>query len=86
MGAGTAISNKKSAILVGRAGAADVAGIFSRGARAARLALVNGVAGAAWTVRGPPWVSVAFTITVSRITGTDMLGDPGRPDPAFVRG
>src|SRR5215471_10379357 len=57
-------------------GAADVAGVFSGRAEAARLALVNGVAGAVWARAGQPRVIFAFAITRGKITSIDMLAEP----------
>jgi RNA polymerase sigma-70 factor (ECF subfamily) len=59
-------------------GAAAVAGTFSGRARAARLALVDGVVQAVWTQSGRPRVVFAFTIDEDRVTAVDMLGDPDR--------
>jgi RNA polymerase sigma-70 factor (ECF subfamily) len=57
-------------------GAEAVAAIFSRGARAARLALVDEVAQIAWMHRGRPKVVFAFTITDGTVTAIDQVGDP----------
>src|SRR5215468_7629296 len=59
-------------------GAAAVAGTFSGRARAAQLALVNGVAGALWATGGQPRVVFGFTINKGKITAIDMLADPER--------
>jgi RNA polymerase sigma-70 factor (ECF subfamily) len=57
-------------------GAAAVAGTFSGRARAARLALINGVAGAVWATSGKPRVIFSFTITGEKISAIDLLADP----------
>ncbi len=59
-------------------GAHDVAGRFSGQARGARLALIDGAAGLAWTPGGKPRVVFTFTITGGKITAIDMTADPGR--------
>ena len=57
-------------------GAKAVAQTFSGRARAAQLALLNGVTGAVWRVGGAPRVVFAFTITDGRISGIELLSDP----------
>ncbi len=57
-------------------GASAVAETFSGRARAAQLALVDGVAGAMWAVNGQPRVVFGFTITDGKIVGIDMISDP----------
>jgi RNA polymerase sigma factor (sigma-70 family) len=59
-------------------GARDVACRFSGQARAARLALIDGVAGLTWAPGGQPRVVFTFTITGGKITAIDMTADPGR--------
>ena len=59
-------------------GAAAVAGTFAGRARAARLALVNGVAGAVWAPGGKPRVVFGFTIVGGKIVGIEILADPER--------
>ena len=59
-------------------GAAQVAGTFSGRARAVRLVLVNGVAGALWAHRGQPRMVFAFTIRDGKITEIAMVADPGQ--------
>src|SRR5215472_2074349 len=61
-------------------GPAAVAGVFSGRAQAARLALVNGVAGLAWATKGRPRVVFGFTITDGKITTISL-----RADPALLR-
>jgi len=57
-------------------GAPAVAGTFSGRARAARLALVDGVPGAVWLAAGQPRVVFGFTLGGGKITGIDMIADP----------
>ena len=57
-------------------GAEAVASIFSRGARAARLALVDEVAQIVWMHRGQPKVVFAFTVADGTVTGIEQIGDP----------
>ena len=57
-------------------GAPAVAGFFSGRARAARPALINGVAGLVWAAGGRPRVVFSFTLTGEKITSIDLLGDP----------
>jgi RNA polymerase sigma factor (sigma-70 family) len=59
-------------------GAPAVADTFSGRARAAQLALVNGVTGAVWTPGGRPRVVFGFTITGGKIVEIDILADPAR--------
>jgi RNA polymerase sigma factor (sigma-70 family) len=59
-------------------GAAAVAGRFAGGARAARLALVDGAAGAVWASGGQPRVVFSFTITDGKVVAIDLLADPER--------
>jgi RNA polymerase sigma-70 factor, ECF subfamily len=53
-----------------------LAGRFSGQARAAQLALMDGLAGLAWTPGGQPRVVSTFTITGGKITAIDMTADP----------
>jgi len=57
-------------------GAAAVAGTFSGRARAARLALVNGMPGAVWATGGHPRVVFGFTITGGKISAVSLRADP----------
>ena len=59
-------------------GAAAVAANFSGRAAAARVILVDGVAGAVWTYRGEPQVIFRFTFDADRIVEIELLGDAGR--------
>ena len=59
-------------------GAHNVAGRFSGQARAAQLALIDGVAGLAWAPAGKPRVVFTFTITGEKVTAIDMTADAGR--------
>jgi RNA polymerase sigma factor (sigma-70 family) len=57
-------------------GAEAVAATFSGRARAARLALVDGVAQLVWSQGGAPRVVFAFTIADGTVTAIDLLADP----------
>ena len=57
-------------------GPRDVAETFAGRARAAQLALVDGVPGLAWLRGGRPAVVFDFLVDGDRIVGIDMLGDP----------
>jgi RNA polymerase sigma-70 factor (ECF subfamily) len=57
-------------------GAQTVAGFFSGRARAAKLALIDGVAGLVWATGGRPRVVFSFTLSGGKITAIDLLGDP----------
>jgi RNA polymerase sigma-70 factor (ECF subfamily) len=57
-------------------GAAAVAGTFSGRAKAARLALVDGVAGAVWASKGRPRVVFGFTVADGRISAISLRADP----------
>jgi len=60
-------------------GATDVAATFARlRARAARPALVDGVAGAVWAPGGQPRVVFSFTIAGGKIVAIDLIADPVR--------
>jgi RNA polymerase sigma-70 factor (ECF subfamily) len=53
-----------------------VAAIFLGRAKAARLALINGVTGMVWAAGGRPRVVFNFTLTGGKITAIDLVGDP----------
>lgn len=57
-------------------GPAAVAGVFGGGARAARLALVDGSAGAVVSVGGRPMVVFAFTVRGGRVVAIELVADP----------
>src|SRR5918912_2532600 len=60
-------------------GATDVAATFARlRARAARPALVDGVAGAVWAPGGQPRVVFSFTSAGGKIVAIDLIADPER--------
>jgi RNA polymerase sigma-70 factor (ECF subfamily) len=61
-------------------GAAAVAETFSGRARAAQLALIDGVVGAVWAQRGKPRFVFVFTIARGRVAGIEILADPERLD------
>ncbi|MDP9362782.1 MAG: RNA polymerase subunit sigma-70, partial [Chloroflexota bacterium] len=70
-------------------GAEVVAGTFSGRVRDARLALVDGLAGAAWAPGGRPRAVFRFTIADGRIVAIDLVADPdqlGRLDVAVLDG
>ena len=57
-------------------GASAVAETFSGRAKAALPALVDGQAGAMWSVDGRPRVVFGFTIANGKIVGIQMMSDP----------
>jgi len=59
-------------------GARAVAATFAGRARAARPALVNGVAGAVWGPGGRPRVVLDFTMSDGKIVAIELLADPER--------
>jgi RNA polymerase sigma factor (sigma-70 family) len=59
-------------------GAAAVADAFAGRAQAARLALVDGVVGAAWVHAGQTRVVFAFTVRDDRVTEMALIADPER--------
>jgi RNA polymerase sigma-70 factor (ECF subfamily) len=59
-------------------GAHDVAAALSGGARGARLAIVNGVAGFVWAPGGRLRGVVEFTVDDGRIVAIDVTGDADR--------
>jgi RNA polymerase sigma-70 factor (ECF subfamily) len=61
-------------------GSAAVAETFRGRARAARLALLDGYAGAVWAVGGKPRVVFGFTVEAGRITEIELLADPENLD------
>ncbi len=50
--------------------------VFAGGAKAARLALVDGLAGAVVSVGGRPMAVFGFTVRDGRIAGIELLADP----------
>lgn len=52
-----------------------VASLFSGGARAARTALLDGLAGLAWVQRGATRVAFDFTVVAGKVTRIEMIGD-----------
>jgi RNA polymerase sigma factor (sigma-70 family) len=79
---GVVLRSDAGATAVGAAselrGAPAVAGTFSGRARNARLALVDGAAGAVWAPGGRPRVVFNFTITGGKIVAIDILAEPDR--------
>jgi RNA polymerase sigma-70 factor (ECF subfamily) len=59
-------------------GAAAVAAALAGGAKAARVALVDGVAALVWAPTGDIRGVIAFTIVDGRIVEMDVTGDPDR--------
>jgi RNA polymerase sigma factor (sigma-70 family) len=59
-------------------GASAVAGTFSGRAKAAQLAIIDGVPGAVWAPNAQPKVVFAFSISGERIVGIEMLAEPAR--------
>ena len=57
-------------------GARAVAGFFSGRAAAVRPALIDGVPGGVWTLRGEIRLVFAFSITGSTITAIELIADP----------
>jgi RNA polymerase sigma factor (sigma-70 family) len=53
-----------------------VARVFAGGARAARLALVDGAPGAVVLLRGQPMAVFDFTVREERVVGIDVISDP----------
>jgi RNA polymerase sigma factor (sigma-70 family) len=56
-------------------GAADVAGTFAGRAKAARPALLDGVAGLVWSMGGRPKMAFDFTIAGGKIVAIDLVAD-----------
>jgi RNA polymerase sigma factor (sigma-70 family) len=61
-------------------GADAVARVFASGARAARLTLIDGLAGAVWSTGGRPQVVFGFTVRSGRVVGIELLADPATLD------
>jgi RNA polymerase sigma factor (sigma-70 family) len=57
-------------------GADAVVRVFAGGAKAARLALVDGLAGAVVSVGGRPMAVFDFTVGRGRVVGIELLADP----------
>jgi RNA polymerase sigma factor (sigma-70 family) len=53
-----------------------VAQMFSGRAQAARYTLIDGLAGAMWSMKGRPQVVFDFTVRSGRVVQIDLLGDP----------
>jgi hypothetical protein len=67
-------------------GAAAAARTFAGRARAARLALLDGYAGAVWAPGGQPRVVFGFTVEQGRVVEIELIADPeqlGRLDLAM---
>jgi RNA polymerase sigma factor (sigma-70 family) len=78
---GVVLRADETAVKMGAAaetrGATDVAA-FSKRARGARPAFVNGAAGAVWMPGGRPRVVYSFTISGDRIVAIDLVADAER--------
>jgi RNA polymerase sigma-70 factor (ECF subfamily) len=72
----------------------DVATRFSGGAKAARTALLDGLAGLVWVQGGTPKVAFDFTVVAGKVTNIEMIADddvlseieielPGRARPTY---
>ena len=59
-------------------GAAAVAETFSGRARAARPALINGIAGLVWAPGGQPRAVFAFTMARGKVVELELIADPER--------
>ncbi len=53
-----------------------VARVFAGGAKAARLALVDGLAGAVWASGGTPRVVFSFAVRGGQVAAIELLADP----------
>jgi RNA polymerase sigma-70 factor (ECF subfamily) len=53
-----------------------VAKTFAGRAEGARLTIIDGLAGAVWSVGGRPRVVFSFTLREDRVSAIDLLGDP----------
>jgi len=68
--------------VVGFGAAAEVRGpdgvakTFAGRAQGARLTLIDGLAGAVWSVGGRPRVVFAFMVSGGRVVSIEMLGEP----------
>ncbi|MFI6907075.1 hypothetical protein ACIBKY_37855 [Nonomuraea sp. NPDC050394] len=75
------LHSDRAAVLTGASvrprGASAVAGTFRGRAQGARPALIDGGAGAVWPAGGQPRMAFDFTITAGRITGINLIADPG---------
>ena len=77
------VTNSADALFAVQAGAerevrgpAGVAETFSGRARVARPALIDGSAGAVWSVGGRPRVAFDFTIAGGKVVAIELLADP----------
>jgi RNA polymerase sigma factor (sigma-70 family) len=73
-----AVARGASREIRGASAVAEQALTFSRLARFARPALVNGTAGVVVTEHGQPFSVMGFTITRGKIVEIDVLADPAR--------
>jgi RNA polymerase sigma-70 factor (ECF subfamily) len=79
LSADVALVSDAAAIAIGaperKDGPFDVATRFSGGAQAARVALLDGLAGLVWAQGGQPKVAFDFTVIAGVVTRIDMIGD-----------
>ncbi|OZM77028.1 sigma-70 family RNA polymerase sigma factor [Pseudonocardia sp. MH-G8] len=80
LGPDVVLSSDAAAVRAGASeearGVAAVATVFAGRAKAARLALVDGAAGAVWGPAGQPRVVFEFTTSGGKIVRIDILADP----------
>ena len=59
-------------------GPSEVAGVFNGRAKALRTALIDGLPGLVWALRGEPKVAFVFTIDDEdgRVTGIEQIAEP----------
>ena len=79
LSADVALVSDAAAIAIGaperKDGPLDVATRFSGGAQAARVALLDGLAGLVWAQGGQPKVAFDFMVIAGKVTRIDMIGD-----------
>lgn len=77
---GVTLRADSAAVLAGATalvrGASDVAQAFSGRAKAARLALIDGLAGAVWAQGGESRIVFGFTVKEGKILEIELLADP----------
>jgi RNA polymerase sigma-70 factor (ECF subfamily) len=82
------VSGDAAAIAIGAdaelRGRRQVAEAYSGRARAARLVLLDGLAGAAWSLHGEVKVAFVFTTAGDLVTGIHLVADPRRLEEISV--
>jgi len=82
------VSGDAAAVAIGAdaelRGRRQVAEAYSGRARAARLVLLDGLAGAAWSLRGEVKVAFVFTTDGDLVTGIHLVADPRRLEEISV--